>query len=314
MPGLLESFANWAEPLRSASYYTRRDRDKQAEARQGLLAEYQGAPITMGIQHPDQRTSGVGGLLNQNQELPAQYYHKLSTLPGMENLASDMANYSQMMERQRQEQDYNAQNMTAAQAQQAELQRQQMQQQQDQWQQEFGNLSEYQKQALAQQKYAVDQRGTGAGGISIPNGYMPNAEGSGVVPIPGSKDDQAQLTGIAALERGIAAAQQGLDAIDEYGSFETGAEAKKRDAYITNELVSAQSMLSNSGILNPSEAELYASRVPQQNNWGSLLTRDDTAKAKLEALRTQLQRRRDDLLKAQGRPPAAGPKVYAELP
>ena len=329
--GILGNFLEfWADP---GEYYKRREKQSNAAQFGGLLAQQQGAPITLGIPHPDQPQQGPGGLLNQNQSVSPQFYLKAAAIPGYENLAQQAQVGDQSMARQLQSQDWNAQNMTAAQRASADLQQQQLAQQAAQeqarlalQQQQFGQLSAYQQAMLNQNdptrmsayqqaqvdlerdKYEKPQR-LGLLGTPPPSGYMVNEEGTGYQPIPGTQQSVTQMMDLAALDTGIEAIQRQKEFLKERGSFESGPEAKKLDARTTGELINTLSTLRNSGVLNPSEAEAYKAQIHQFNALSSMAVKDETAQARMEALQEQIMAWKEKVLAAQGRKPPPRPKL-----
>lgn len=136
MAGLLEGFANWIEPLKSQSYYTRRAEAQELEKRkqitQGLLNQYGGSQAVaaapgMGATSAPQR--GPQGLLGpqggQGGMLPPQFYHDLAAQTGdLAFLSQDQVG-GQAMGRQVAQNIWDRDNLSAAQ--QATLSEQQRQ-------------------------------------------------------------------------------------------------------------------------------------------------------------------------------------------
>jgi len=312
MAGIMD----FLEPLWSASYYTNKRTEDRAKEFKGLLGQY-GQTDVQGPVQP-------GGIL-QAPTLPPQFYMQAAAIPGYEQYGLQGQQGQQAMERQQQGQSWQQNNMTASQAAQLEEQQRQWnnlspyQQEQIRISQQnadtsaFGNynMTPYQQAQVDISQQNANTSAAQAGNANVPKlpaNYMPNPNGPGILPIPGSAPDVAQEEKVTSLEQGIAAAGEYIDFIKKYGAFESGPKAKEMQTRATNLLVNAQAAASNSGVLGQGEAATYAGRVPQINDiGGGLLQAEGTSLAQLNALKSQLTTQLEGIRKAQGK---QGPSLF----
>jgi hypothetical protein len=298
----------------------RMQQEKNAKKYEGLLAQQQGQPIHLGIPNADQPQQGPGGLLNQNSVVGPQFFLKAAAIPGYEALAGGAQSGMQAMDRQTQEQGWSQNNMTMAQAQSAEIQRQQMAQQAameqariDQAERQFGSLSAYQKAQIAAQgqpgamtqyqqaQIDLENRKLDAGPReTAPTGYRFDRQG-GLLAIPGGPAAIEQELAVAPLDTALATIDQAIEYGKKYGSYESGPGSLNMSQQLKNDVVRGLQVATQAQTLGESEAERLGSQAWDFNAKGNAFTRDDTALAKLKALKSTMSRQRDAILKAQGK-------------
>jgi hypothetical protein len=310
--------------------YDRYQTNKRAEQLGGLLTQYQGQPITMGIQHPDQPSQGPGGLLDQNQQLPAQFYNRAMTIPGYEQFGLNQQQNAASMAEQQQEQDWKQNNMTMAQTTTAEQNLAQLQQRQAQFeaqqaaiQQRFESLSPYEKAVLEAQQQAApapEVPAFVAAGGKVGQGQQLTPDGTGLMNAPGGKQDQEARQKLADLY----ASEEYYDALDrvldEEGPQSSSAAAAAVDAMITGYLGPANSVLANTGAQNAADIEnvknefAWELNAPFSNTLHALLPGDQKtqAKARSAAARKRFRDKAAAIAKAAGLPAPTYPNEYIQ--
>ena len=317
MAGLMD----FLEPVLSRSYYKNKRREDRAAQYQGLLDEYSGSNDASGMplssSTPNMGPQGLmgGGQQNGSGPLPPQFYREVSAIPGFEQYGLQAQSGGQAMQRQQQAQQYNQNNMSAAQAAQlAQSQSQaqaQLDQQNAQYQQAFGGLSKYQKAVLQNDadRIAAASSSSAQPPAKPPTGYQYKEDGTSLMPIPGGPVAERQMLAVAPMDTAIGTIDKALAFLAEKGSYESGPESVEMSALLKQDVVSGLQAATGAGTLGESEADRLASQAWDFNAKSSLFTMDETAEAKLKALRKSMSRQRDKTVVAQGGTPPKAPKV-----
>ena len=309
MAGLMD----FLEPVLSRSYYKNKRREDRAAQYQGLLDEYSGSNDASGMplssSSPNMGPQGLmgGGQQGGSGPLPPQFYREVSAIPGFEQYGLQAQSGGQAMQRQQQAQQYNQNNMSAAQAAQlAQSQSQaqaQLNQQNAQYQQAFGGISKYQEAVLQNEADKI------AAPAKPPTGYQYKGDGTSLMAIPGGKEAERQMLAVAPMDTAIGTIDKALAFLAEKGSYESGPESVEMSALLKQDVVSGLQAATGAGTLGESEADRLASQAWDFNDKMSLFTMDETAEAKLKALRKSMSRQRDKTVVAQGGTPPKAPKV-----
>lgn len=324
MAGLLERFANWAEPVLSASYHTRRaakqDEAEREQRLQGLLGQFGGSQVNSAPPGMGATSAPQAGLMSQGGFLPPQFYQQAGMIPGMEGfLAQDQAG-GQRMELQQQDQQHRLTNVdlvdqqrmaqdqkqyesvsgnqAASIAAQKELAYASLAQQAADAERAFGGMSAYQQAMLKQR--ADELAAAGAAGPAAPSGYT---RVNGVLQAePGGKAYEEQMRITTPLDLAMETVERGLQFAKKKGSYETGKDSYKISQDIKNDTINAVQALRQAGALGKEEQiglEKMGWDFNDLENWNTM---DSTAVAQLEALRDFIGRNRDKIYAAQNRP------------
>jgi hypothetical protein len=245
MAGLLDLWEIMAD---TGNYFQRRNREQNANKLADLQTQYQGQPIHMGIPSADQPSSGAGGLLNQNQVLPPQYYNRASTIPGYEQFGLQQQQGDQSMQRQTQEQGWSQNNMTAAQQAQQQLEQQQMAMQQQYQQAQL--VAQAAERAAVQSRFETSRADTLPGGLLYQAPQAPKPDQNA---IKAYEDDlKAQSDYAAALDYYDKALEQ---LATGGGSIQRSPEALTLDSSVVTAIGPAYARMMGTGSLN--EGDVY---------------------------------------------------------
>jgi len=324
MAGLMD----FLEPVLSRSYYKNKRLEDRAAQYQGLLDQYSGSSDVSGMPRSGSSPNmGPQGLMGGGQQggsgyLPPQFFQQASAIPGFEQFGLQDQSGGQAMQRQQQAQQYNQNYMSAAQAAQlAQSQSQfegvsgaaqaQLNQQNAQYQQAFGGLSKYQEAVLKNDadRIAAASSPSTQPPAKPPTGYQYKEDGTSLMAIPGGKEAERQMLAVAPMDTAIDTIDRALAFLAEKGSYESGPESVEMSALLKQDVVSGLQAATGAGTLGESEADRLASQAWDFNAKSSLFTMDETAEAKLKALRKSLSRQRDKTVVAQGGTPPKAPKV-----
>ena len=322
-----QGILDFLEPVLSGTaafgnYYANKRSDQKKieryKAMEGLLNQYgMGSQTASGMQSPATSAPqrGPQGLIGGGQQgnggyLPPQFYQQAGILSGNEQFLSQDQVGGQNMQRQMQAQQNEQQFMSAAQAAQLEQsqaqyqgvsgnQQAQLAQQQAQYENTFGGISEYQKAVL--QNDADKIAATANAPAKAPTGYQYNPAGTGLMAIPGGKEDERQLLAVAPIDTALETIDRALEFLQQKGSYEAGIESKTMSAELKQDIVSGLQAATSAGTLGESEANRLASQGWDFNALGNMFSQDETAEAKLKALKASMTRQRDKTYKAQGK-------------
>jgi hypothetical protein len=311
-----------------APHYRRQDQAAKNEQMQGLLDMYgRGSSDASGMPRSSSSPNmGPQGLMGGGQQgsgyLPPQFYQEAGMLPGNQRFLAQDQIAGQAMQAQMQEQRYNQANMSAYDAAQlAQRQSQfegvsgaaqaQLNQQNAQYQQTFGGISKYQEAVLQNDADRIPAASSPSAQppAKPPTGYQYKEDGNSLMAIPGGKEAERQMLAVAPMDTAIDTIDRALAFLAEKGSYESGPESVEMSALLKQDVVSGLQAATGAGTLGESEADRLASQAWDFNAKSSLFTMDETAEAKLKALRKSMSRQRDKTVVAQGGTPPKAPKV-----